>query len=338
MVHMPLLQAPPNRTVGKILNTETYCTSNERLLQQMEDELLPQVGNTPVCQLQIEPDRTVWLKFESENPSGSIKVRPAAHMMHQAIRNNDFAPNMIVAESTSGNTGIGVAWVCHQLGIEYHNYSPKSLSAQKREMLNSYGAKLFFADGGTDQATQLLKETMAANPDKYFWPSQFTNDNNWRSHSIYTAPELLKQVPDVEEVWCGFGSGGTSTGFAHALANTDVALRVVQNTVDRAKRVEGMRNLAWISKPPIADLDAIGEENMYSADPDALLPLAQYIYEANAGFIVGPTTAAILTQAIKSKASCIVIVSPDNGVRYPEWVEQVTAQSKGTAPHHRHNK
>lgn len=305
------------------MNTKTYCANNEQLVTQMENELLHQVGNTPVREVQIEPERVVWLKFESENPSGSIKVRPAAHMMHQAILHNDFTPNMIVAESTSGNTGIGLAWVCHQLGIEYHNYSPKSLSAQKQQMLIGYGARLFFADGGTDQATQLLTETYAADPDKYFWPSQFTNDNNWRAHYIYTATELLEQVPDVEEVWCGFGSGGTSTGFAHALANTNVALRVVQNTADRSKRVEGMRNLAWISKPPIADLDAIGEENMYSADPDTLLPLAKYIYKANDGFIVGPTTAAILTQAVKSKANCIAIVSPDNGNRYEEWVKQV---------------
>ena len=307
------------------MKTDICPLTNEMLVERMETEILPQVGNTPVCQVQIAPGRKVWLKFESENPSGSIKVRPAAHMLHQALISGDYKSGMIVAESTSGNTGIGVAWVCQQLGIEYHNYSPKSLSEQKRQMLTQYGAKLFFAEGGTDEATKDLEKTVAAEPDKYYWPSQFTNENNWRSHLEFTAPELLAQIPDVQEVWCGFGSGGTSTGFAHALAKTGVALRVVQNTKDRAKRVEGMRNLAWISKPPIADLDAIGRDNLHNADPDKLLPLAKYIYKENAGFIVGPTTAAILTQAIESSAETIAIVSPDNGVRYQEWVDQVIA-------------
>jgi len=311
----------------KLLKTEVCPLTNKMLVERMEKEIVPQVGNTPVCQVQIAPERAVWLKFESENPSGSIKVRPAAHMLHQALLTGDYKSGMIVAESTSGNTGIGVAWVCQQLDIEYHNYSPKSLSEQKRQMLTNYGAKLFFADGGTDEATKALEKTLANEPDKYYWPSQFTNENNWRSHLKFTAPELLAQIPNVQEIWCGFGSGGTSTGFAHTLSDTNVALRVVQNTCDRSKRVEGMRNLAWISKPPIADLDAIGKENLFDADPDTLLPLAQYIYQANAGFVVGPTTAAILTKAVESVAETIAIVAPDNGVRYPKWVVQVTGRA-----------
>lgn len=292
-------------------------------LDKEVNKLVSLIGNTPIHKIRIDDNKHLLMKEEGKNPAGSIKDRPALNMLFHAIKSNLVTPGTVVAESTSGNTGIGLAWVCSELGLEYHNYSPKTLSAQKRAILSSYGAHLFFAEGGTDEATKMLSAVVEENPGRYFWPSQFTNDNNWRAHLENTGPELLRQLPNADEVWVAFGSGGTSTGFAHALNGTGVDLRVVQNTLDREKRVEGMRNLAWISKPPIADLDAIGRTNMYSADPDTVLELARTIYSGNNGFIVGPTTAAIMTQAVRSKAPNVVVVSPDNGERYPDWVKQV---------------
>ncbi|MEM8856808.1 MAG: pyridoxal-phosphate dependent enzyme [Chloroflexota bacterium] len=282
------------------------------------------VGNTPVRKIRIDDNRSVYLKEEGQNPAGSIKDRPALNMLLRAIEAGQVNEDTIVAESTSGNTGIGMAWVCSELGLEYHNYSPSTLSERKQEILRGYGAHLHFSDGGTDEATKLLQADMDANPGLYFWASQFTNENNWRAHLENTAPELLGQIHGLDEVWVAFGSGGTSTGFAHALNGTGIDLRVVQNTLERAKRVEGMRNLAWITKPPIADLDAIGEKNMYDTDPETYFNLAKKVYEENNGFLLGTTTAAILTQAVKSEAPTIAIVSPDNGERYPEWAAAVT--------------
>ena len=285
--------------------------------------LVDLIGKTPVHRIKLDNGRTIYLKEEGKNPAGSIKDRPALNMLFHGVMDRLITPETVVAESTSGNTGIGLAWVCHELGLEYHNYSPSTLSEQKQQILRDFGAKLFFSDGGTDEATKMLKGKIIKDPNYYFWASQFTNGNNWRAHYEFTAPELLRQVPNVDEVWVAFGSGGTSTGFAHALRGTGVDLRVVQNTRERERRVEGMRNLAWISKPPIADLDAIGEQNMFDTDPDTYLDLARQVYALNDGFLLGTTTAAILSQAVKSHAPTIAIVSPDNGDRYPEWAEQV---------------
>lgn len=295
----------------------------DSILQNKVLKLSTLVGKTPIRKLWLTPHRFIYMKEEGKNPAGSIKDRPALNMLLHAIFDGDVTFDTVIAESTSGNTGIGLAWVAHELGLEYHNYSPSTLSAQKREILEDFGAKLYFAEGGTDDATKMLRAKMEANPHLYFWASQFTNNNNWRAHLENTAPELLRQIPHVEQVWVAFGSGGTSTGFAHALKGTGVDLQVVQNTLNRARRVEGMRNLAWISKPPIADLDAIGNENMHSADPDALVDLAKRIYRYNDGFIVGPTTAAVMTQAERSNARVVAVVSADNGDRYPDWVEQI---------------
>ncbi|MGB1250756.1 MAG: pyridoxal-phosphate dependent enzyme [Candidatus Promineifilaceae bacterium] len=285
------------------------------------------VGNTPIRKLWLTPHRFVYMKEEGKNPAGSIKDRPALNMLLQAILKDEVTQDTIVAESTSGNTGIGLAWVCHELGLEYHNYSPRSLSKQKRAILAGFGATMFFSEGGTDDATKMLRARVAVDPTLYYWASQFTNENNWRAHLEHTAPELLRQLPATQEVWVAFGSGGTSTGFAHALKGTGVDLRVVQNTVNRARRVEGMRNLAWISKPPIADLDVIGRNNLYSTNPDTLTNLAQRIYQYNDGFVVGPTTAAVITQAEHSAATEIAVVSADNGDRYPNWVAQITQKA-----------
>lgn len=295
------------------------------------DKLAMLVGNTPIRPLRITDDRVIHIKEEGKNPAGSIKDRPAMNMLFHAIHSGAITSDTVIAESTSGNTGIGVAWVCSELGLEYHNYSPSTLSEQKQSILRGYGATLHFSEGGTDEATKMLQKEIDENPNRYFWTSQFTNDNNWRAHTHYTAPELLRQVPDVDEVWVAFGSGGTSTGFAYALAKTDVELKVVQNTRERARRVEGMRNLAWISKPPIADLDAIGRDRMLDTDPETYLDVAQRIYQFN-GFVVGTTTAAILSQAEKSEAPNLVVVSPDNGERYPDWYANVIGQTATIPP------
>ncbi len=305
-----------------MLNTKPLVKSST--LVDEVTHLASLVGNTPVRKLRLDDHKSIYLKEEGQNPAGSIKDRPALNMMLRAIEAGLVTPDTVVAESTSGNTGIGMAWVCSELGLEYHNYSPFTLSERKQSILRGYGAKLFFADGGTDEATKLLKSRIDANPNMYFWASQFTNENNWKAHLENTAPELMRQLPQVNEVWVAFGSGGTSTGFAHALHKTGIDLRVVQNTLERAKRVEGMRNLAWISKPPIADLDAIGRENMFDTDPEELVQLARWVYENNDGFLLGTTTAAILTQAIKSEAPDAVVISPDNGDRYPDWQATVT--------------
>ncbi len=296
----------------------------ENKLNKKVEKLASLIGNTPVHKIRINDKKSIFLKEEGDNPAGSIKDRPALNMLLQAIKKKQITPDTVIAESTSGNTGIGLAWVCSELGLEYHNYSPKSLSEQKRALLNQYGAKLFFSEGGTDEATKMLKAVMDDDPSIYFWASQFTNKNNWRAHLNNTAPEVLCQIPDVDEVWVAFGSGGTSTGFAYALQGTGVKLQVVQNTLERARRVEGMRNLAWISKPPIVDLEAIGTENMYNTDPDALVDLAKRVYADNDGFLLGPTTAAIMTQAIHTEAPNAVVISPDNGNRYPDWEEMIT--------------
>ncbi len=301
-------------------------------LSNKVQKLATQVGNTPIRKLWLTPQRFIYMKEEGKNPAGSIKDRPALNMLLHAILNGEVTQGTVIAESTSGNTGIGLAWVCHELGLEYHNYSPSSLSGQKRDILADFGAHLFFSEGGTDDATKMLKAKIEEDPNFYFWVSQFTNDNNWRAHLDHTAPEVLRQVPHVQEVWVAFGSGGTSTGFAHALKNTGVKLQVVQNTLLREQRVEGMRNLAWISKPPIADLDAIGQDNMYNTDPETLIDLAERIYQYNDGFIVGPTTAAVITQAERSQAKDLVVVSADNGSRYLDWAKQISGAVELAAP------
>ena len=137
-------------------------------LQNKALKLSTLVGNTPIRKLWITPYRFLYIKEEGKNPAGSIKDRPALNMLLQAILDGEVTQDTVVAESTSGNTGIGLAWVSHELGLAYHNYSPKSLSIQKRAILEDFGAELFFADGGTDEATRMLRARLEADPGTVF--------------------------------------------------------------------------------------------------------------------------------------------------------------------------
>lgn len=281
---------------------------------------------TPIRTIRLSERQEVILKLEGANQSGSIKDRAAYNMLLTAAANNELHADTIVAESTSGNTGVALAYYCRQLGIEYHNYSPNSLSPVKRNLLESYGAKIFGCDGGTDEATKMLREVIDDDPDTFFWPSQFENQANPQAHTIWTGPEILQQVPDVETVACAFGSGGTATGLARVAYWHNFGIFCVQNTDCRDDRVEGMRNLNWISKPAIADIWLIqAQGEMVSAIAEELLPVARQVRDLNDGLIVAPTTAAILTQVMGRDLGKTVVVSPDDGERYPEWVGEVNA-------------
>lgn len=290
------------------------------LLEQAES-IIPLTQNTPVIPVMLRRRSLVLIKFEGRNNlSQSIKDRPAINMITEAIRNKELTRGMTLIESTSGNTGIGVAAVCQRLGFHYINFSPSSLSSHKRAMLELFGAEIELSEGGTDEATRALERAFAADLKRYYWTGQFTNDNNWIAHEKWTGPEIDAQAQKTEEVWCGFGSGGTSRGLAQHFLYRPTSVHVVQNTLDRKKRVEGMRNLAWISKPPIVDIDLIGEDNMYSADPARIHEIAKEVRDDNDGLLLAPTTAAVLTIAEKSQAAKIVVVSADDGGRYGEWI------------------
>ncbi len=179
------------------------------------------IGGTPVVRLnRIPPDGSaeVWGKLECNNPGGSVKDRICRCMIEAAEERGEIAPGDTLIESTSGNTGIGLALVSAVKGYHLILTMPETMSEERRRLLLAYGAELVLTPDtkGMHAAVDKAEELLAENPD-YFMPQQFSNPDNPRAHSETTAQELLEQFDHIDAFVAGVGTGGTITGVSRVL-------------------------------------------------------------------------------------------------------------------------
>lgn len=189
------------------------------------------VGCTPVVRLnRIVPQgsATVWVKLESANPGGSVKDRIALNMIRDAEARGVLKPGMTLLEATSGNTGIGLAFVAAAKGYRITLVMPDTMTLERRALLKAYGAELVLTpgSGGMKAAVDKAEELAGADP-SYFLVRQFENPANPEVHRRTTALELLEQVPELDAFVAGVGTGGTITGVGEVLAERKPGTLVV---------------------------------------------------------------------------------------------------------------
>jgi cysteine synthase A len=196
------------------------------------DSLLDLVGATPiVCLSRLSPDggATIWGKCEQLNPGGSVKDRIALAMIDDAERRGLLRPGSVVVEPTSGNTGIGLALVCAARGYELILTMPESMSLERRQLLEAYGAKIVLTsaervmDGAIEKAHEIAGQRGA------FMPMQFENSSNPRAHVEHTAREILAAFEglSLDAFVAAVGTGGTVSGVGSALKSAGLPTRIV---------------------------------------------------------------------------------------------------------------
>src|SRR6266700_4340364 len=167
---------------------------------RMAHDVIGNIGNTPLLRLgRITADLPgieIYAKAEYFNPGGSVKDRPALNMIREGERAGLLTPGKILIDSTSGNTGIAYAMVGAAKGYKIKLCLPKNASPERKLILAAYGAELVLtpADEGSDGAIRKVREIYAADPDRYFYPDQYSNDANWQAHYNSTAPEIIEQT------------------------------------------------------------------------------------------------------------------------------------------------
>lgn len=180
---------------------------NETVKEKLA-EIAGQIGGTPIVRFGNE----IYGKFEAANPAGSIKDRAAFYIIKDALESGVLKEGAPVVEATSGNTGIGLAYVGRLLGLKVILTMPESMSAERRALLKSYGAELVLTSAaeGMNGAVSAAKRIVA---EKHgFFADQFGNPSSIKAHFETTAPEIFKQIPDVKAIVAGVGSGGTVMG------------------------------------------------------------------------------------------------------------------------------
>lgn len=192
----------------------------------MHDSILETVGS-PLVAVDSPPGTTVAAKVESFNPGGSAKDRPVREMVEAAERAGDLEPGDTLVEPTSGNTGIGMAMVGAAKGYDVVLVMPESGSAERRQVMRAYGARLELVDGDITDARERADELERERG--YVRLRQFQNKANPGAHYRTTGPEILDQVGDrrVDALVAGVGTGGTLSGTGRRLREAFPDLAVV---------------------------------------------------------------------------------------------------------------
>ena len=194
------------------------------------ENILKTVGNTPQVRLsKLFPNQEVWIKLEKQNPAGSIKDRNALAMVEDAERKGIIRPGDTLIEPTSGNTGVGLAFVGATKGYHVIIVMPESMSVERRRLVALYGAKLVLTprEKGMKGAIARAEELQQEIPGSWI-PQQFTNEANPRIHAETTAQEILTDFPEgLDYLITGMGTGGHISGVGRELKRAFPSLQVI---------------------------------------------------------------------------------------------------------------
>lgn len=194
------------------------------------ENILKTVGNTPHVRLsKLFPNQEVWIKLEKQNPAGSIKDRIALAMVEDAERKGIIRPGDTLIEPTSGNTGVGLAFVGATKGYHVIIVMPESMSVERRRLVALYGAKLVLTprEKGMKGAIARAEELQQEIPGSWI-PQQFTNEANPRIHAETTAQEILTDFPEgLDYLITGMGTGGHISGVGRELKRAFPSLQVI---------------------------------------------------------------------------------------------------------------
>jgi S-sulfo-L-cysteine synthase (O-acetyl-L-serine-dependent) len=256
--------------------TRMPLTAHE--MRQLGTTLLNSVGNTPLLRfsrITAElPGIQLLGKAEWHNPGGSVKDRAAAAIITAALREGQLADGRALLDATSGNTGIAYAMIGVALNIPVTLCVPANVSVERKRILRAYGAHVIWTDpaDGSDGAIRKARELAAAEPNKYFYADQYSNDANWQAHYHGTANEIWRQTGGrVTHFVATLGTSGTFMGTTRRLKELDPAVQCISLQPDSSFHgLEGLKHMASaivprIYDPTVADRDlAIGTEAAYA--------------------------------------------------------------------------
>jgi len=304
----------------------------ESLLQQnvqpeRDNDLLSGIGGTPLIRLRrvtrnLPAGVEVYAKAEHLNPGGSVKDRAALAMIRAGERDGKLHPGKIILDATSGNTGIAYALIGAARGYAVTLCLPQNASFERKRILGIYGATLVETDPmqGTDGAQMRARELVAAEPDKYFYPDQYNNEANWRTHYEETAPEIWEQTRGrITHFIAGLGTSGTFVGTTRRLREFNPDLRAVSMQPDSPLHgLEGMKHMATALVPGIYD-PKLADENVEVATEDAQEMTRRLAREE--GLFVGVSSGANVHAALRLAAtlhrnSVVVTILCDGGGKY----------------------
>lgn len=302
-------------------------------MEKIYQSLVELIGKTPLLNLQrmVQSEQLevqIVAKLESFNPGGSVKDRVALSMIEEAEKNGSLTSGGVIIEPTSGNTGVGLAWISSLKGYRLILTMPETMSIERQKLLKQLGAELVLTLGerGMQGAIDKANELNAQIPNSIIL-QQFSNPANPFVHEKTTAEEIWSDTNGCVDIFVAcVGTGGTLCGTAKRLKKYNPKIRVVAVEPEKSPVLSG-------GKPGLHKIQGIGagfvpdnydstvvDEVLAVADDEALFMSKKVAKEE--GLLVGISSGAALCAAIKvakrqeNKGKRVVVVLPDTGERY----------------------
>jgi len=300
--------------------------------------ILQRIGNTPLARLErlspVQGDVQILGKAEWFNPGGSVKDRAASAIVTDAQRRGLLTASRGLLDATSGNTGIAYAMLGAALDFPVTLCMPSNVSPERKRYLAAYGAQILWTDpaDGSDGAIRKAREVAAAEPDKYFYADQYSNDENWKAHYRTTANEIWEQTDGrITHFVAGLGTSGTFVGTTRRLRELNPAIRCISMQPDSP--FNGLEGLKYM---PTAIVPRIYDPTLADANIEMPTETAYKMVKSlarNQGILVGISSAAAVAASLQiaeqeakaGREAVIVTILADSAEKYMSerfWQEE----------------
>lgn len=299
----------------------------------MYNSLLDMIGNTPVMKAErfMQKEQlpfSVYVKLEGKNPAGSAKDRVAAEMIAEAERNGQLKQGAVIIEPTSGNTGIGLAAVAAVKGYRMILTMPDTMSVERIQLLEAYGAEVVLTPGAKGMAGAIEKaQELAKEYPQVFLPGQFENPSNPRAHYLTTGPEIYRDLDGKVDAFVAcVGTGGTVSGVGEYLKEKNPEVKIIAVEPEESpllsKGVAGPHKIQGIGANFIPEnlKQNVLDEILTVSGGDAMQTARDFA--RCEGILVGISAGAALAAVKKMVADTsytgknVVVLLPDGGEKY----------------------
>ncbi|AUJ52979.1 cysteine synthase A [Staphylococcus hominis] len=300
------------------------------MAQKPVENITQIIGNTPVVKLRnvVDEDAAdVYVKLEYQNPGGSVKDRIALAMIEKAEKEGKIKPGDTIVEPTSGNTGIGLAFVCAAKGYKAVFTMPETMSSERRNLLKAYGAELVLTPGSEAMKGAIKKAKELKEKHGYFEPQQFENPANPEVHALTTGPELVEQFEgkQIDAFLAGVGTGGTLSGVGKVLKekypNVEIVAIEPEGSPVLSGGEPGPHKLQGLGAGFVPDtLNTNIYDSIIKVGNETAMETSRRVAKEE-GILAGISSGAAIYAAIEKakelgKGKTVVTVLPSNGERY----------------------
>ena len=291
--------------------------------------VLELVGKTPILKvnnlINDENVADIYVKLEKFNPGGSVKDRAALGMIEKAEKEGLLKSGSIIVEPTSGNTGIALAFIGKLKGYKVIIVMPETMSKERRELIKAYGAELVLTEGTKGMKGAIEKALEIGSGEGYFIPQQFENLANPEKHYATTAEEIYEDLPDLDAVVAGVGTGGTIVGISKNLKKKNPNIKAFAVEPANSPVLSGgnpgghkIQGIGAGFVPEIYEKEYV-DEILKVKDEDAFKTAKAFAEEE--GVLIGISSGAALYAAIEvakklGKGKKVLAVAPDGGEKY----------------------